>query len=100
MFQLLLQVQWFFNGTPIQPSDRVAFVRDGDVYYLVIKRPGLADAGTYQCRAETEVSVVTTECTIMVNGKMMMRMMMMMMKRRRRRRMLKNEEKNELVEKT
>ena len=38
------------------------------MYYLVIKRPGLADAGTYQCRAETEVSVVTTECTIMVNG--------------------------------
>ncbi|XP_071495752.1 uncharacterized protein [Diadema antillarum] len=63
------QVRWFFNNTPIQPSDRVEFLRDGDVYYLVIKRPTLNDAGTYQCRAETEVSVVTTECTIMVNDK-------------------------------
>ncbi|XP_041477901.1 uncharacterized protein LOC121425834 isoform X6 [Lytechinus variegatus] len=63
------QVQWFFNNTPIQPSDRVEFLRDGDVYYLVIKKPTSGDAGLYQCRAETEVSVVTTECTIMVNEK-------------------------------
>ncbi|XP_063953801.1 titin-like isoform X4 [Lytechinus pictus] len=63
------QVQWFFNNTPIQSSDRVEFLRDGDVYYLVIKKPTSGDAGLYQCRAETEVSVVTTECTIMVNEK-------------------------------
>jgi hypothetical protein len=59
------QVQWYKDGVPLNPSDRIYVAED---HRLSIQQATKADSGTYQCEAANAYSKSSSSITILVDG--------------------------------
>lgn len=60
------QVKWYRNGEKITANEKFVETSDGTKRYLMIKKIGADDAGSYQCVAENGED---TSATITITGK-------------------------------
>lgn len=62
-------VKWFVDDDPIEPSDRISVVSEGDQHELVIHKAELDDEGMYKCVAKSEAGKAICEVELLVEGK-------------------------------
>lgn len=63
------QVTWFVDDEPVEPSEKLSVLSDGDKHELVIHKAELDDEGMYKCVAKSEAGKAICEVELLVEGK-------------------------------
>ncbi|CDW54858.1 DUF1136 and I-set and Ig 2 domain containing prot ein [Trichuris trichiura] len=63
-----LRIEWFFNGQPLRPSNRVIVSNDFGYVYLKIAGCTIHDSGVYLCKASNLCAEATTTASLGVIG--------------------------------
>ncbi|CAL8118322.1 unnamed protein product [Orchesella dallaii] len=61
-----LKVSWYHNGLPVESSDRILILQQGDFYCVQISQVNPADEGQWTCRAENVAGGMSCCCILHV----------------------------------
>ncbi|XP_076316761.1 protein Obscurin-like isoform X4 [Tachypleus tridentatus] len=63
------EIDWYFNGSLIEPGLKYCMSREGDLCTLTLFRPRIKDSGQYECRAKNSVGEGHCSAEIKVSDK-------------------------------
>ena len=62
-------ISWHVNGSQIKPSPKYTVKHEGNKAILLVKNVSVDDAGTYSCKATSDLGEVVCSTTLYVTGK-------------------------------
>ena len=62
-------ISWHVNGSQIKPSPKYTVKHEGNKAILLVKNVSVDDAGTYSCKATSDLGEAVCSTTLYVTGK-------------------------------